>query len=428
MPNSNRTQSRTLGLALRAVLAIACATPVFAPELAAQFAAQAPPTALTLTDAVRLAGTVAPAAQAAAGRRAETVGRARTEAQWANPTLELRRENQGAPIPYDDFATLTLPVDLTGRRFALRSALGATRERAVADSINTMRSSEFAAARAWWEAWASRTIARIAIEQSALYDRVARLDSLRASEGELSEAQAFRMQIEAQRARHAAGQAIAGDAHMRASLASLVGRDDPAGITVEGPAPALDSLPTIALAISAAGRDRPDLNAARAMERAADRRAAAEVRGTLPDVGLSGGYKGTGGYSTTTIGVILTAPLLNLNGGNRERSAGELLIASADRRATELRVSNDVRAAIEAAHALDAGTRGFDARFVARAAVVAEAAEASYREGAASLVELLDAFRAAADARAAFVRGTLDRALARLDLRRAMGAPAVEVP
>ena len=160
MPNANRTQSRTLGLALRAVLASACATPVFAPELAAQFAAQAPPTALTLTDAVRLAGTVAPAAQAAAGRRAETVGRARTEAQWANPTLELRRENQGAPIPYDDFATLTLPVDLTGRRFALRSALGATRERAVADSINTMRSSEFAAARAWWEAWASRTIAR----------------------------------------------------------------------------------------------------------------------------------------------------------------------------------------------------------------------------------------------------------------------------
>ena len=42
--------------------------------------------------------------------------------------------------------------------------------------------------------------------------------------------------------------------------------------------------------------------------------------------------------------------------------------------------------------------------------------------------ELLDAFRAAAEARAAFVRGTLDRALARLDLRRAIGASAVETP
>ncbi len=395
------------------------------PTLDAQ---QAPPVTLTLADAVRLASTTAPAAQAAAGRRAETVGRARAEAQWANPTLELRRENQGAPIPYDDFATVTLPFDLTGRRFALRSALGASRERARADSIHAMRTAEFAAARAWWESWASRTIARIAVEQSALYDRVARIDSLRATEGEISEAQAFRMQIEAQRARHAAGQAIAADAHMRASLAALVGQDDPARIAVADALPALEAVPAVDDALIAAGRDRPDLNAARAMERAADRRAAAEVRGTLPDVGLSGGYKGTGGYSTTTIGVILTAPLLNLNGGNRERSAGELLMASADRRAVELRVGTEVRAAIEAAHALDDGTRGFDTAFVDRATVVAAAAEASYREGAASLVELLDAFRAAADARAAFVRGTLDRAIARLELRRAIGAPAVEVP
>jgi hypothetical protein len=145
------------------------------PTLDAQ---QAPPVTLTLADAVRLASTTAPAGQAAAGRRAETVGRARAEAQWANPTLELRRENQGAPIPYDDFATVTLPFDLTGRRFALRSALGASRDRARADSVHAMRTAEFAVARAWWESWASRTIARIAVEQSALYDRVARIDSL----------------------------------------------------------------------------------------------------------------------------------------------------------------------------------------------------------------------------------------------------------
>jgi outer membrane protein TolC len=134
---------------------------------------------------------------------------------------------------------------------------------------------------------------------------------------------------------------------MRASLAALVGQDDPARIAVADALPALEAVPAVEDALIAAGRDRPDLAAARAMERAADRRAAAEVRGTLPDVGLSGGYKGTGGYSTTTIGVILTAPLLNLNGGNRERSAGELLMASADSRAVELRVGTEVRAAIE---------------------------------------------------------------------------------
>ncbi|MEN9791144.1 MAG: hypothetical protein RLZZ63_802, partial [Gemmatimonadota bacterium] len=70
----------------------------------------------------------------------------------------------------------------------------------------------------------------------------------------------------------------------------------------------------------------------------------------------------------------------------------------------------------------------FDARFVARADLVAGAAQAAYQEGAASLVELVDAFRAAAEARTAQVRGTLDRALARLDLRRAIGASALEMP
>ena len=99
--------------------------------------AQARP--LTLDDAVRRAVTASPAAAAAVARRQELVGRARTEAQWANPLIELRRENEGAPILYDDFATVTLPVGVTGRRVALRAALAATRDRATADSLEVVR-------------------------------------------------------------------------------------------------------------------------------------------------------------------------------------------------------------------------------------------------------------------------------------------------
>lgn len=81
----------------------------------------------SLADAVRRATTIGPAAQMAVGRRNELVGRARTDAQRPNPIVELRRENEGAPIPYDDFAQVTLPFALTGRRLALQSALTATR-------------------------------------------------------------------------------------------------------------------------------------------------------------------------------------------------------------------------------------------------------------------------------------------------------------
>jgi cobalt-zinc-cadmium efflux system outer membrane protein len=394
----------------------------------AQSSAASPSSRLTLAEAVRLATTVAPAAQAASGRRAELVGRARTDAQWANPIVELRRENIGSPLQYDDFATVTLPVDLLGRRFALRSALGATRDRALADSVMTIRDAEYAAARAWWESWASDALARIALERAELLARIAQVDSLRAAEGEISDAAAFRMQLEAQRATHESGTAAAAGARARATLATLIGTTDAAAAFIDTALPRLAPLPEFDAALAEADRLRPDLRIARATERAAERRRAAEVRGSLSDVGFTGGYKGTAGLSTTVVGLTIAAPLLNANGGNRERSAGEWLLASADRRATELRVANDVRASYVSAALIDDATRGFDDSFIARATVVADAAEASYREGAASLLELLDAFRAAADARAAFVRGTLDRALVRLELRRAMGAPAVEAP
>ncbi|MBV6522471.1 MAG: hypothetical protein MNPFHGCM_02619 [Gemmatimonadaceae bacterium] len=331
-------------------------------------------------------------------------------------------------LTYDDFATVTLPFDLLGRRLAMRSALGASRDQAHADSTLTVREAQFAAARTWWEVWAAQSLAAIAEDQAELYRRVASIDSTRAAEGEIAEATAFRMQLEAQRAQHQTSLAIASAAHARAALATLVGESDPARARVEDAAPELDALPNLDVALAGADRDRPDLAVARSAERAADRRRAAEVRGTLADVALTAGYKGTGGFGTSVIGLSFAPPLLNANGGARERSTGEWLVATAARRTAELRTSTEVYAALEAARALDAGTSGFDAAFVARAEVVASAAEAAYRDGAASLVELLDAFRAAADARAAFVRGTLDRALARLELRHAIGATAVEVP
>ena len=390
--------------------------------------APAPGRPLTVAEAVRLATTVAPAAQRVAGRRAELVGRARTDAQWANPSVELRRENEGAPIPYDDFATVTVPVGVTGRRVALRSALSATRERATADSLDGLRAAGFDAARAWWSYWAAREVALVAEAQGALYDRVARLDSLRAAEGEIAEATALRVRIEAQRVVHAAAQAQAAAAYARAELAALVGEPDPAVIDAADGIPGLDALPAVDSALAVALRDRADLRAARAAALAAERRRLAERLGTLPDVNITGGYKGTAGFSSTLLGVVVTPPLLNANGGNRERAFGDWLVADADRRAAELRVATEVRAAVEAARVIDAGTLGFDDAFVARADVVAAAAEAAYREGAASLVELLDAFRTAADARTARARGVADRALARLALRRAMGASAVESP
>lgn len=400
-----------------------------AASLALPVSAQAPEP-LTLERAVQLAATEGPAAQAAAGARAIAVGSARADAQWANPTVELRRENHGAPIPYDDFATVTLPVSLTGRRLALRDALSAARVRGDADSLAVMQGARFGAARAWWDAWAADLIASTAREQAARFAELARFDSLRAHEGAVAGAAALRTSLEAQRAAFAAAQAIADAARARGALAARLGMTDARTLTLASPivADAIATIPDDDASLRAAIARRPDVMAASAAAREADRRSASARRGALPDVGLSGGYKGTSGYATAQFGLILTPPLLNANGGVREESHGAWLLADAERRATELRAIHDVRAALEAVRAMDAATSTLDAGLLARSDTLALAAEAAYREGAATLTETLEALRAISELRAAGVRALAERALVRLDLRRALGAPVLETP
>jgi outer membrane protein, heavy metal efflux system len=121
-------------------------------------------------------------------------------------------------------------------------------------------------------------------------------------------------------------------------------------------------------------------------------------------------------------------PLFSRNEGPRERAHGESLLATAEMRDAELRVRGEVVAAVQGLQALKeamaAGTSGIDAR----AAEVAQIAEGAYREGAISLMELVEAQRARAESRAAALRWTIDLRLATLELNRALGAPLLETP
>lgn len=382
---------------------------------------------LTLERAVRLATEAAPAAQAASGTRALIVGRARADAQWVNPQLEVRRENLNTDLPYDDFVTLTLPISVTGRRFALRDALGAARLRAAADSLAVLRGAEYGAATAWWEAWVAERAERLSAEQAARFDELARFDSLRAAEGAIAEAAALRTRLEASRAAYAQAQAVAAAARARGGLAARLGLADATGLRLaESDLDSSDRLLDDSTVVRIALESRPDVRAAQAYAREADRRWAAERRNVLQDVEINTGYKGSGDIPGAVLGLYITPPLFNANGGAREEREGAWLLADADRRATELRAANDVRAALAALRAMDAATADIDAGFLARADTIATAAEAAYREGAATLTETLEALRALGELRGAALRAIADRALTRLDLRRAMGVPALE--
>lgn len=386
----------------------------------------------SLSDAAALARTQHPLLAAAGGRRQVAVGVARQESAFPNPVVEWRRENYGSPLPRDEFLSLGLPVDLYGRRVALRAAGNFAAARALADSSATAQQVEFDVARVYWQTAFANALRDVASAQRAALDTIARIESERARQGEVSAGAALRTRLEADRARLTEAGARADLERARGALARMLALPVD---SVPVPTDALrvspgEVVPPLNTLLTLARSRRPDLRSARSRVDETTKRQLAERLGALPAVGFQAGSKQTSGFQTGTIQVGVAVPLFDRNGGNKQRAAGEVLIASGELRTIEAALDADVTAAFRAyttllaeyARATDPDSVGGGLRDLeTRGATVATIAGAAYREGAIPLFELLDAHRVRADVRTAALRAALDVHLSRLDLLRAVG-------
>lgn len=388
----------------------------------AQGVGPAPAAPMSLARALELARLTGPGARSADARREIAVGRVREQQQYPNPSIEWRRENLGSSLQPDVFATVYLPVDVTGRRVALRKAGALGQQRASADATADRRDAELRVARAWLHAAMLRGQVEIARSQMISFADVAVIDSTRAREGIVADGVALRTRLEADRA-HATLAALDGEhARARAELARLIGADD-ATLSLLEPldAPTLPEAPDSTTARNVAIAARPELAARDAGLREAEARLNAERRGVIGDWQLQGGSKETGGFMTGQIGLAVPFPLFNRNDGARQRARGEVAEARVLRDDAHIAVRADAVAALRAYDAIR--LLASRARTMAeRGREVATIARASYREGHATLIELLDAERAAADAMTSQLRWATDAWLARLELERALGA------
>jgi cobalt-zinc-cadmium efflux system outer membrane protein len=265
--------------------------------------------------------------------------------------------------------------------------------------------------------------------QRADAERLADVEAKRAREGAVAELSAMRAGLEADRARLAEATARAEVARASADLASAIGVPIaalPPVVAMTTLLPAAVPLPEPPSAIAAAVTRRSDLASRRAGVVVARLHLSASRRALLPSVELQAGTKQTAGYATRTFGVAIPLPLLDRNAGARESAAAAVRLAEAELRAAELATSAEVTAAIDALRALsDARAPAADS-LAARAAEVARVADAAYAAGGGSLLELLDARRARADALTAALRWTAELRLARLELNRSSGAPLLQ--
>jgi outer membrane protein, heavy metal efflux system len=316
----------------------------------------------------------------------------------ANPTLSIEREEpyldgDGTPTNY---LRLSVPIDLSGRRGLSIEAAEASVRAATSDATRTKLERVVAALRVFDDCARARLDVEVLTASRAALVRAVEIARQRGKTGDASgyEVQRFELELEG----HDDELASAQIEHRRArrQLAALVGRPGELEATsnLELPisVPALEPL-------LARARDRGDLQAARARESSARRRGTAAGRGWIPLPTLTAGAM-TADFGDQTgtgyvAGLALTIPIFDRGQGDRARAAAERHLAEAEARYLD----QQIPAAVQIAHAtlvarVDQAQRLAAGQLV-RLDAILRAAETGFREGKASVVELLDAHRQA---------------------------------
>lgn len=377
---------------------------------------------LDLAAALRLARTSGPLRKLADAREVAGTGRVGEAGQLPNASIEWRRENLGSSLDPDIFATAYIPLDLTGRRIALRQAAGAGRQRVQAEAVAERREAELEVARAWLHAAAADGALAVATRQTEALAEIAGVDATRLREGLVSEAVGLRTQLEADRARVSLVAATGDAARARAQLGRVVGvRPDALPMLAALSAPAMPAAPDSSTVKAVAMRARPEVQARESALHEAQRRYIAERRGLISDMQLQGGTKQTSGFMTGQIGLAMPFPLFNRNDAARQRARGEYAEAQALRDDMLIQIEGTVGATWRA-YMASRGAAQAASTFDARGREIARIARVAYREGHVTLTELLDAERAATDAMNSHLRWAADAWLSRLEFERALGA------
>ena len=336
--------------------------------------------------------------RAAASAEADVIG------PLDNPQLELAREGGGGEIEYQ--LHLVQPIDLVGRRAALRDAARADADATAAD-IERRRQLLIADVRNAYVSCAAAS-AQVDIWQAYIANvtEALRIASARAEAGDTAVYDVRRVRVQAASAE--AGRLLAEGAR-RADCTTLSGLT---GVT--DPMVALEAITALAQAENLVG-ERADLTAQEQRISAAEYRLTAAERARWPQLSVGAGVRGIDDGTGTQFGPIISLgislPLWNGGGAavrqedaRRASLEAELAIArrriAAEQAAASARLTSSRAAAVAAISARDDAGR------------LGTIANTAYQSGEIGVVELLDAYEAARDADLSVIAFALDAALA----------------
>jgi outer membrane protein, heavy metal efflux system len=375
---------------------------------------------LTLQEVLDSALAQHPLAQAAVARVRAARGALTTARAFGNPVLNYDVEN--APFPGGDpvagmaresMTTAMLPLETIFQRGPRARRADAEVHASEADASNARQQLALDAARTYFRTALAQVSVDAARDLTTWLDSVVAYNRARVEQGVAAEADLIRAELERDRSAAAATLREADLARARAQLGAFLGDGTrPAGDLVVGVDDAPLAMPALLAARAAEWRadvmGRPDVRAARARLTASEFGVSRERSMIIRELSATIGTKRSAGTTSMMAGLSVPLPVFDPNRGEIVRASAERDAAALDLAAQERTALGELNGAYDAARLLTERTallaRGSDGRppFLARADEARRIALGAYREGAASLLQVIDAARAWNEARLAF--------------------------
>jgi len=331
----------------------------------------------------------------------------------------------GNPYQYG----VSLPLDLTPERLYRTRAARQGQAATELSRRDVVRLVTFNVRQAFYDlllADAQRATAR---EQRDIFTRLLAADSVRLRAGDIPQRDVVKTALEVARAEGALARDEVAVHGARLALQALMGAAAPdTGFTITG---SLDSTPQLTLPLDSvlplALGQRPDLAATHALADQGRSLTSLAAANLFPIPVVSVVYQSTPFASGLryAFGVSVPVPLFYWNGGERQRARAGLAAAEVSVQRTRAQIAAEVALALDDFRSARALTQRYQSGLLQQSAAALESSRFAYEQGAASLLELLDAIRTYGETRAEAYGAAHDAWVGAYALSRAVGADIV---
>jgi cobalt-zinc-cadmium efflux system outer membrane protein len=394
---------------------------------------------LTLEAVIATALAQHPLIAAARARVEAARGSARQAAFWPNPVGTYWLENAalaGSSAGLDRetslFATVPLEPLYQRRPHVAQASQDVAAAEAEAEAVRRQVASD--AARAFFRVAMAQAVVAAAEENRANLDQLMAFNEARVREGAAPEGDLIRVRVEVDRAATDLVFAEVELTRARGDLWIFVGGGAASSLLLDRlrvRSPTATDLRTplqpLADLLTIASSSRPEILSARA--RLASAAASIEYEGRLNIRQLGGtfGVKSTAGQRSMIAGLSVTLPLFDRNQGAVQRATATRVAAEQELTWATRTVNAEVQTSFAAAERLRARAADVQDTVVERAESARAVALAAYREGATTVLQVIDASRALAEARLSSARLLLAERQSRFDVLMGSGSDPVSI-